>query len=92
MNALMGYLPILLVFGIFYFLLFMPMQKQKKELALMLVNLKAGDTVVTNGGIIGQIQAVHEDNTLTIRVKPDNIKLQIVRSSVASLAGAVAPK
>ena len=92
MNALMGYLPILLVFGIFYFLLFMPMQKQKKELALMLENLKAGDTVVTNGGIIGQIQAVHEDSTLTIRVKPDNIKLQIVRSSVASLAGATAQK
>ena len=88
----MGYLPILLVFGIFYFLLFMPMQKQKKELALMLENLKAGDTVVTNGGIIGQIQAVHEDSTLTIRVKPDNIKLQIVRSSVASLAGATAQK
>ena len=88
----MGYLPILLVFGIFYFLLFMPMQKQKKELAQMLEALKAGDTVVTNGGIIGQIQAVQPDNTLIIRVKPDNIKLQIARSAVASLASEVAPK
>ena len=88
----MGYLPILLVFGIFYFLLFMPMQKQKKELAQMLEALKAGDTVVTNGGIIGQIQAVQPDNTLIIRVKPDNIKLQIARSAVASLASEVASK
>lgn len=88
----MGYLPILLVFGIFYFLLFMPMQKQKKELALMLENLKAGDTVVTNGGIIGQIQTVQPDSTLIIRVKPDNIKLQIARSAVASMASEIAPK
>ena len=88
----MGYLPILLVFGIFYFLLFMPMQKQKKELAQMLESLKAGDTVVTNGGIIGQIQTVQPDSTLIIRVKPDNIKLQIARSAVASMASEIAPK
>ena len=92
MNAVLGYLPILLVFGIFYFLLFMPMQKQKKQLAQMLESLKAGDTVVTNGGIIGQIQAVNSDNTLIIRVKPDNIKLQIARSAIASMAGEVATK
>ena len=58
----------------------------------MLESLKAGDTVVTNGGIIGQIQTVQPDSTLIIRVKPDNIKLQIARSAVASMASEIAPK
>ena len=60
------------------------MQKQKKQLADMVAGLKNGDTVVTNGGIIGSIQTINDD-TLIIRVKPDNLKLQIVRSSVSSL-------
>lgn len=83
-NVMLGYIPVLLVFAIFYFLLFMPMQKQKKQLADMVAGLKNGDTVVTNGGIIGSIQTINDD-TLIIRVKPDNLKLQIVRSSVSSL-------
>ncbi len=82
---MLGYIPVLLVFAIFYFLLFMPMQKQKKQLADMVAGLKNGDTVVTNGGIIGSIQTINDDDTLIIRVKPDNLKLQIVRSSVSSL-------
>ena len=61
------------------------MQKQKKQLADMVAGLKNGDTVVTNGGIIGSIQTINDDDTLIIRVKPDNLKLQIVRSSVSSL-------
>ena len=84
-NVMLGYIPVLLVFAIFYFLLFMPMQKQKKQLADMVAGLKNGDTVVTNGGIIGSIQTINDDDTLIIRVKPDNLKLQIVRSSVSSL-------
>ncbi len=82
---MLGYIPVLLVFAIFYFLLFMPMQKQKKQLADMVAGLKNGDTVVTNGGIIGSIQTINDDGTLIIRVKPDNLKLQIARSSVSSL-------
>ncbi len=46
-------LPIVVIFGIFYFLLFLPMQKQKKQQKKMLAELKTGDTVVTNGGIVG---------------------------------------
>ena len=84
-TAMLGYIPVLLVFAIFYFLLFMPMQKQKKDLQQMVAGLKNGDTVVTNGGIIGSIQSINDDETLVIRVKPDNLKLHIARSSVASL-------
>ena len=81
---MLNFLPVLLIFLIFYLLLFLPMQRQKKQLQQMLSGLKAGDTVVTNGGIIGSIHAIFDD-TLIIRVKPDNLKLQIARSSVSSL-------
>ena len=83
-NQLLGFLPIVLIFGIFYFLLFMPMQKQKKQQAQMLSALEAGNEVLTTGGIVGTIVNVVEDK-LILRVKPDNIKLLVARSAVASL-------
>jgi preprotein translocase subunit YajC len=79
-----GFVPILLIFGIFYFLLFMPMQRQKKQQAKMLTELQNGNTVLTSGGILGTIVAI-EGDTLVLRVKPDNVKLQVARSAVTSL-------
>ncbi len=74
------------IFAIFYFLLFLPMQRQKKQTATMLANLKSGDEVVSTGGIIGTVVAVNAtDDTLVIRVKPDNVKLQVARTAIASL-------
>ena len=70
--------------AIFYFLLFLPMQRQKKQTAKMLAELQNGDTVITSGGIVGTIVAIDND-TLVLRVKPDNIKLQVARSAVSSL-------
>jgi preprotein translocase subunit YajC len=82
-NSLLGFLPILLIFGIFYFLLFLPMQRQKKQTAQMLADLQNGDNVVTTGGVVGTIVALDAD-TLVLRVKPDNLKLQFARSAVTS--------
>ena len=85
-NQLLGFLPILLIFGIFYFLLFMPMQKQKKQMKQMLAGLQNGNVVQTTGGIIGTIVSISTgDDTLVVRVKPDNIKLQVAKSAVAAL-------
>jgi len=83
-NALLQFAPIVVIFGIFYLLLFLPMQKQKKAQAKMLAELKNGDAVITNGGIVGTITAVDAD-TLILRVKPDNLKLQFARSAVSAL-------
>ncbi|MCC7175892.1 MAG: preprotein translocase subunit YajC [Bryobacterales bacterium] len=83
-NPVMGFLPILLIFAIFYFLLFLPMQRQKKQQQRMLKELQAGNVVVTTGGIVGTIVAIDAD-AIVLRVKPDNIKLQIARSAVAAL-------
>ena len=81
----MGFLPILLIFGIFYFLLFLPMQKQRKQTQKMLATLQNGNTVVTSGGIVGTIVSIDGDETLVLRVKPDNIKIQVARSAVSSV-------
>lgn len=86
LNSIIGFLPMIAIFGIFYFLLFMPMQKQKKQTAQMLQNLKKGDIVVTSGGLVGMIVDIgKDDDTIVIKVKPDNVKLQLARNAVASL-------
>jgi preprotein translocase subunit YajC len=70
--------------AIFYFLVFRPMQQQKKQQQTMLDSLQPGNEVVTTGGIVGVIVSANPD-TLILRVKPDNLKLQVARASVASL-------
>ena len=82
---MLSFLPILLIFGIFYFLLFLPMQRQKKQQQKMLRELQNGNTVLTSGGIVGTIVTIGDDDTLVLRVKPDNVKLQVARSSVSGL-------
>jgi preprotein translocase subunit YajC len=84
-SSMLGLLPILLIFGIFYFLLFMPMQRQRKQQQKMLTSLQNGNVVVTSGGLVGTIVAIESDDTLVLRVKPDNLKIQVTRASVSSL-------
>jgi len=81
----LSFLPIVLIFAIFYFLLFLPMQRQKKQTQKMLTELQNGNVVITSGGIVGSIIAIGDDDTLVLRVKPDNIKIQVARSAVSSL-------
>jgi preprotein translocase subunit YajC len=79
-----GLLMPLAIAGIFYVMIFMPMQKQKKQQEAMLSSLEAGKEVITTGGIVGTIVNVSSD-TLILRVRPDNVKLQVARSAVASV-------
>lgn len=83
-SMLGGVLPIVLMVAIFYFLVFMPMRRQQKRTKDMLKTLENGQTVLTSGGIIGTIVAVNDDN-LILRIKPDNLKLQVARSAVTSV-------
>ena len=86
-NPIVGFLPLIFIVAIFYFLVFMPMQRQKKQQAAMLAGLQAGNEVITTGGIVGTVVSVAADS-LIVRVKPDTIKLQIARSAVASMVSA----
>jgi preprotein translocase subunit YajC len=83
----MSFLPLVFIVAIFYFLVFMPMQRQKKQQANMLANLQTGSEVLTTGGIVGTIVSI-SDSTLVLRVKPDNVKLQVTRSAVSGLVSA----
>ncbi len=83
-NSFSFALPLVLMFGIMYFLLFLPMQRQKKQTQKMLAELKSGDSVVTSGGIVGTVTTLEKD-TVVIRVKPDNLKLQVTRASISGL-------
>jgi preprotein translocase subunit YajC len=83
-SSIALFAPYVLIGVVFYFLLFMPMQRQKKRQQQMLSALKSGDSVVTSSGIMGTITAVDGD-TIVLRVKPDNLKLQFARSAVSTL-------
>ncbi len=78
------FVPIILVFAIFYFLLIAPMRKRQKALQNLVDNLKKGDRVVTNGGLYGTIAGV-EEKAVILKVA-DNVKVKIAKSAVAGLA------
>ena len=83
MGALVQLLPILLIIGVFYILLIRPQQKRQQELQATIAQLKAGDRIVTTGGIIGTITNVR-DTTFLIRSAEKSI-LEISRSAVAGI-------
>ena len=72
--------------GIFYLVLFLPMRRRQRKLDELLANLKSGDKVVTNAGVIGVITGL-TDATVTLRVKPDNVKIEFARSAINGIAG-----
>ncbi len=77
-------LPLVLIPVVFYFLLMRPNQKKQQAWQQMLGNLKSGDRITTTGGIRGTVIALREDS-LHIRVAPDNVKLEIARTAIASV-------
>ena len=72
--------------AIFYFLIFMPMRRQQTKQKAMLKALESGQTVLTSGGIIGTIVSISDD-TLILRIKPDNLKIQVARSAITNVVG-----
>jgi len=82
-SGLVQLLPMLLIIGVFYLLLIRPQQKRQRELQATISQLKAGDRVVTTGGVIGTITTVR-DTSLLIRSADKSI-LEIARSAVAGI-------
>lgn len=82
-SAFTGFMPLILIFIIFYFLLIRPQQKQAKELRKMLAALKKGDRVATSGGVIGTIVSLGETE-IVIKIS-DNCNANFTRSSVTAI-------
>ena len=78
-------LPLVFIFVIFYFLLILPQQRKQKKWQAMLDTLKTGDKVITSGGLRGAIIALRDD-AVHLRVPPDNLRLEVARSSIVSVA------
>ncbi len=83
-GGIFGFLlPLILIFGIFYFMLIIPQKKKDKNFKLMMESLKRGDKIMTIGGIIGKITTIKE-GTLKIQVSP-KVELEIRKTAVASI-------
>jgi len=79
-NPLVQFLPLILIFAVFYFLLIRPQQKKAKEHQSFLQALKKGDNVVTNGGIHGKITGI-TDKVVTVEIA-DNVRIKVSRSHI----------
>jgi preprotein translocase subunit YajC len=82
--GLVSFLPFVLIIGVFYLLLIRPNQKKQQQWQQMLSNLKSGDKVTTTGGIRGTIIII-KDDAIQLRIPPDNIKLEVIKSAIASV-------
>ena len=82
-GGLAGFLPIIILFAIFYFLLIRPQQKKAKEHREMIGNLKKGNRIVTSGGIYGTILSI-DDTTIGLEIA-EKVKIKISRGNVAAL-------
>ena len=84
MEQFATFLPLILIFLVFWILLIRPQQKKMKQHREMVTNLKRGDKVVTSGGLIGEIIKVNENKEITLEIS-DNVKVQIAAGMISEL-------
>ena len=78
------FIPLILIFVIFYFFLIRPQQKRIKDHKSMVSTLKRGDEVITSGGIVGKIEKVHDNDQIDLIIS-DNVTVQVVQSTIQGL-------
>ena len=84
-GGIIAFLPLLFILGIFYLIVFMPARRRQKKTLEMIDNLKAGDKVITNGGIYGTIVGLKDDR-IQLRIA-ENVKIELSRNAVTALQG-----
>ena len=89
-GGITAFVPLILMFVIFYFLLIRPQQKKAKEHQNMINNLKKGDRIITSGGIHGAITSL-DDTTVTLEIA-DSVKIKISRGNVGTALQGSAPQ
>jgi len=86
------FIPLILIFVIFYFFLIRPQQKKVKEHKKMVQSLKRGDKVITTGGIVGSIERIIDDDKVEVSIS-DDVKVEVVRATgIQSLLNTTEPK
>ncbi|MFP4043280.1 MAG: preprotein translocase subunit YajC [Rhodosalinus sp.] len=89
-GAFAQLLPLILIFAIMYFLLIRPQQKRVKEHQKMVEALRRGDQVVTQGGLIGKVTKVKEDNEIEVEIS-ENVRVRVVKNTVAQVLSKTEP-
>jgi preprotein translocase subunit YajC len=84
-GGIVSFLPLIFILGIFYLIVFLPARRRQKKLQEMVSNLKAGDKVVTSGGIYGTIVGFKDDR-IQLRIA-ENVKIELSRNAVTALQG-----
>ena len=90
MEAFGQFIPLILIFAIMYFLLIRPQQKKVKDHAAMVAALRRGDQVVTQGGLIGKVVKVKDDNEIEVELA-EGVKVRVVQSTIASVLSKTEP-
>lgn len=90
MEAIQQFVPLILIFGIMYFLLIRPQQKKVKEHQAMVAGLRRGDQVVTQGGIVGKVLKVKEDGEIDVEIA-EGVKVRVVQSTIATVVSKTEP-
>ena len=83
-SGIAQFVPLILIFVIFYFFLIRPQQKKVKDHKSMVTALKRGDEVITSGGIVGTIERVHEDDKIDLSIS-ENVTVKVVKSTIQNL-------
>ncbi len=89
-GAFAQFLPLILIFAIMYFLLIRPQQKKVKQHQAMVAALRRGDQVITQGGLIGKVVKVKDDNEIEVELA-ENVKVRVVKSTVATVISKTEP-
>lgn len=89
-SVFMNFLPLVLIFAVFYILLIRPQQKKMEQHNTMLKSLRRGDRVVTGGGIVGTINKLEGDEYLIVEIA-DGIQVKVLRSTITSLSAKPVP-
>ena len=79
-SGIAQFIPLILIFVIFYFFLIRPQQKKVKDHKLMVENLKRGDKVITSGGIVGSIERVIDNDKVEVSIS-ENVKVEVIKST-----------
>ncbi|MDD9706240.1 MAG: preprotein translocase subunit YajC [Paracoccaceae bacterium] len=90
MEAFAQFIPLILIFAIMYLLLIRPQQKKLKEHQAMVAALRRGDQIITQGGIIGKVSKVKDDNEIEVELA-ENVKVRVVKSTVAQVISKTEP-
>jgi len=83
-SGITQFIPLILIFVIFYFFLIRPQQKKIKDHKLMVSVLKRGDEIVTSGGIVGKIEKVYDDDKLDLVIS-ENVSIKVIKSTIQGL-------